>query len=290
MKQPLFSILIANYNNGKYLIDAVESVRHQTYTKWEIVLVDDASTDNSKELYRELEKDERIHIYLNERNYGCGYTKRRCAELANGELCGFLDPDDALLTEALEVMVEAHKQHPGASLVNSTYYITDKELNIINQSTNECQLPPNSSFLEYGHGVCQFAVYKKEYYDKTDGISKDILRAVDHDLYFRLEEVGNVIYVDKPLYLYRHGTGNNISLDSNARKALFWDCIVRLDSCRRRGLSVERLVFPYFEEACCEIASGKIYEKENEIRNTRAYRVGRWISLPYLFIRRILKL
>lgn len=63
---------------------AIESVRQQTYTNWEIILVDDASTDNSKELYKELEKDERIHIYLNEQNIGCGYTKRRCAELATG--------------------------------------------------------------------------------------------------------------------------------------------------------------------------------------------------------------
>lgn len=82
--QPLFSVLIANYNNGKYLMEAIESVRQQTYTNWEIILVDDASTDNSKELYKELEKDERIHIYLNEQNIGCGYTKRRCAELATG--------------------------------------------------------------------------------------------------------------------------------------------------------------------------------------------------------------
>ena len=56
--QPLFSVLIANYNNGKYLMDAIESVRRQTYTNWEIILVDDSSTDNSCELYNEPEKGE----------------------------------------------------------------------------------------------------------------------------------------------------------------------------------------------------------------------------------------
>ena len=49
--QPLFSVLIANYNNGKYLMDAIESVRKQTYTNWEIILVDGASTYDSHELY-----------------------------------------------------------------------------------------------------------------------------------------------------------------------------------------------------------------------------------------------
>ena len=62
MQQPLFSVLIANYNNGKYLMEAIESVRQQTYTHWEIVLVDDASTDNSKQLYKDLEKDDLSHI------------------------------------------------------------------------------------------------------------------------------------------------------------------------------------------------------------------------------------
>ncbi|MCR5555524.1 MAG: glycosyltransferase family 2 protein [Bacteroidales bacterium] len=54
---PLFSVLIANYNNGKYLMEVINSVYAQTYTNWEIILVDDASTDNSRELYKELEKD-----------------------------------------------------------------------------------------------------------------------------------------------------------------------------------------------------------------------------------------
>ena len=143
--QPLFSVLIANYNNGKYLMDAIESVRRQTYTYWEIILVDDGSTDNSVELYAALENDERIHIYRNDKNMGCGYTKRRCAELANGELCGFLDPDDALTSDALEVMVQAHVKHPEASLINSTCYITDEKLNINYLSNNECQIPKESS-------------------------------------------------------------------------------------------------------------------------------------------------
>ena len=58
-EKPLFSVLISNYNNGKYLMEAVDSVRKQTYPNWEIVLVDDCSTDNSKELYEDLSALER---------------------------------------------------------------------------------------------------------------------------------------------------------------------------------------------------------------------------------------
>ena len=67
---PLFSVLIANHNDGKYLMEAVESVKAQTYTHWEIVIVDDGSTDNSNELFVELVEDQRIRVFRNEENRG----------------------------------------------------------------------------------------------------------------------------------------------------------------------------------------------------------------------------
>ena len=74
-QNPLFSILVANYNNGCYLMEAIESVYAQTYTNWEIIIVDDASTDNSNELYEKLSQDNRIHVYYNDKNMGCAFTK-----------------------------------------------------------------------------------------------------------------------------------------------------------------------------------------------------------------------
>ena len=129
-KAPLFSVLIAQYNNGQYLQEAIDSVKAQTYTNWEIILVDDDSTDNSKELYWYYKNDERIKISYNDKNCGCGFTKRRCAELATGELCGFLDADDALLPDALEAHVEAHSNTPDVALVFSRFYECNTELQI----------------------------------------------------------------------------------------------------------------------------------------------------------------
>src|SRR5690348_4514160 len=101
-----FSILIANYNNGKYFKDCYDSIIAQSYNNWEAIIIDDKSTDNSIELINRLIRlDPRFKLIENDKNYGCGYTKRRCVELSSGEVCGFLDPDDALENEALEVMV-----------------------------------------------------------------------------------------------------------------------------------------------------------------------------------------
>lgn len=283
--QPLFSVLIANYNNGKYLMEAIESVRQQTYTNWEIILVDDASTDNSKELYKELEKDNRIHIYYNDSNKGCGYTKRRCAELANGEICGFLDPDDALLSEALQVMVEAHKNHPEASLVYSQHVISDANLQNRTQPIGS-PLEEGKTYLESTKGgPTAFATFKRQLYIQSGGISTIYKRAVDQDLYLRLEEVGDIIFVKQALYIYRQGTGQNISLGAiNEWKALCWDMYARIEACIRRGVEIDNAAFLQILNQMNEISAAAALAKEKEIRVSKAYLIGRLLLKPFRWI------
>ena len=211
--KPLFSILIANYNNGRYLQEAIDSVLAQTYTNWEIILVDDGSTDNSFGIYEKYKDDSRFHIYYNEENRGCGFTKRRCAELAQGGLCGFLDPDDKLAPEALEVMANEHQAHPECSLVYSMSYFWNDIENTGRVSDIIGPMEHGEDFLVTSKNqVFHFASYKKVYYDKTEGIDATLRSAVDVDLYFRLEEVGRLLYVDKVLYYYRQTNPNSISI------------------------------------------------------------------------------
>jgi glycosyltransferase involved in cell wall biosynthesis len=238
MSSPLFSVLIAQYNNGQYLQQAIDSVKAQTYTHWEIILVDDGSTDHSKELYKLYEQEEQIKIYYNPKNEGCGYTKRKCIELANGELCGFLDPDDALLPDALALMVEKHIENDSASLVHSKFIYCDENLkekaifHYAKEITGSDYLHNNTWSI--GH----FVSFKKKLYDKTERINAEIIRAVDQDLYLKLEEVGPLCFIDKPLYLYRvHANG--ISQATNATKALFQLIKVIELACKRRNIADE---------------------------------------------------
>lgn len=213
MKTPLFSVLIANYNNGRYLQEAIDSVFEQTYTNWEIVLVDDKSTDNSFEIYEKYKDDNRFRIYFNEENKGCGFTKHRCAELAQGELCGFLDPDDKLMDCALETMVKEHKARPDCSLVYSKAYFWNDIEGTKQMSEVIGPMENGEDFLVTSkNNVFHFASYKKSAYDKTDGIDPFLSSVVDVDLYYRLEEVGLLYYVDKVLYYYRQTNPLSISI------------------------------------------------------------------------------
>lgn len=244
--QPLVSLLIANYNNGKYLEETLNSIYNQTYRNWEIVIVDDCSTDNSLSIYKSLEKDKRIRIFTNARNQGCGYTKRRCAEEAIGEICAFVDPDDTIVPDALEKMVKLHGENPDCSLVHSKSYFCDESLNIIGEYTVAHNVESGQSlFFNLDGAITHFSTFKKTFYDKTNGIDSYLLRAVDQDLYLKLYDSGKTLYLNEPLYMYRiHAKG--ISTNSNARKAYYWAWVVIFSTARRRGINLETSFFDYF--------------------------------------------
>lgn len=280
---PLFSVLIANYNNGKYLADAIESVRNQTYANWEIIIVDDNSSDISSMVYKEYYNDQRIHIYTNEENKGCGYTKRKCVELAHGEICGFVDADDCITPNAIEIMVDAHIQKPQCSLIYSNFYYVDNSLNIVSISDNQCTIPAGESFLTYNvpGSISHFATFKKSKYNQTQGINPLMLKAVDVDLYLKLEETGELLFISQPLYYYRTETGNNISLGKyNSVRATYWAFIARLNAYQRRHLPIEDITYSTLSSIYMEAFS----DGQDNVRNTHSYKIGKTIITPFRFL------
>lgn len=227
-KDVLFSVLIANYNNGQYLDECLQSIFDQTYNNWEIVIVDDASTDNSHAIYEKYISNTRIRILKNDKNRGCGYTKRKCVENAKGGICGFVDPDDAIASEAIEVMVKVHLEKPNCSIIYSTHYICDKNLIIERIADYVGQIP--EGFYSWSLPrpiISHFATFKRNKYHKTSGIDQLYLKAVDKDLYYKLEETGPVYHIDTPLYLYRQHNGG-ISLNNNAIEAYQYELMAKL--------------------------------------------------------------
>ena len=218
----------------------------QTYSHWEVIIVDDASTDNSVAIIKKIiGEDTRFKVYENPENKGCGFTKRKCAELATGELCAFLDPDDAITKEALELMVAEHEKHPDASMVYSKHYFCDENLKI--DTTRESQQVENHKpfYFDFDGYIHHFLSYKKEYYDKTVGIDAYLQRAVDKDLILKLYEVRAAFFIDKALYKYRVHK-NGISTNQNEDKAYFWYWVTIIDAAKRRKINIEDL---YLEKA-----------------------------------------
>ncbi|WOC52440.1 hypothetical protein BPO_1793 [Bergeyella porcorum] len=198
-----FSILIAHYNNFEYFKDCFKSIINQTFQDFEVIIVDDYSTDGSFEKIKELVKeDSRFKIFRNEENKGVGYTKKKCIELANGEICGFLDPDDALATTALEDAINTFSSEITA--VYSKIQICDNQLKFIKLFPGQKQVKNDiSSFLNIFFEVNHFFVFKREDYLKTEGINPELTSAVDQDLYLKLYEIGKFKFIPKANYIYR---------------------------------------------------------------------------------------
>lgn len=203
-RQPLVSIIIANFNNGNFIKNCIESVVNQTYTNWEVIIVDDASTDDSWMMIQQLIKTyPNIYGYRNDRNLKVGATKAKATSLAKGEICGILDPDDALEPTALEKHVALYKKHPDCSLVSSNYYHCDEQLNIKEANQNLFEPKKYYSYLASKGGIHHFWSFNKYRYSLTKGFEAKFILAEDQDLFYKLEEVGKVFVLDNVLYYYR---------------------------------------------------------------------------------------
>lgn len=273
----MFSVLIANYNNGKYLAEAINSVFDQTINDWEIIIVDDGSDDESIRIYEKYASDRRIHVFYNGHNKGCTYTKWRCIEECNGDLFGFLDADDILLPEALEYMVKCHQDNSDASIVSSRHFLCDENANIKYES-RLLQIPQGKSYLTHGDFQPEhFVSFKKSFYEKTQGLNKNNSFGDDQELLLLMEEVGKWIVLDNFLYKYRI-TDKSVSHGKDNYICLYWNIVVYHQACIRRGLDPNRYSYKLFKET--------IVETREIAEASKSYRIGNAILHPSKFIKR----
>ncbi len=120
--QPLVSIVIACFNEERYISSCLESVRNQTYQNWECIVVDDASTDGSvRTAWGPAQADERIRVVRHTRNAGLSAARNTGLRLAGGELVTFLDGDDFLAPDSLADRVLHFVRHESDPVVAGVY-------------------------------------------------------------------------------------------------------------------------------------------------------------------------
>lgn len=232
-----FSVLIAHYNNGNYFKDCFESLQKQTYTNWEAIIVDDCSNDTEKEIVKSLiANDSRFIFFENEVNKGVGYTKRRCAELASGEICGFVDPDDAIFPTAIEDAIEIFTHKKNIVLTYSRFLACDQDLNPLYPFKAAKQILNNNLFFNYPIQIAHFVAFRRETYLKTDGIDSSLKSAVDQDLYLKILDFGDAFFIPKDLYKYRlHPNGVSQAASKGKAKDSFAKVI--FNTFKRRNIT-----------------------------------------------------
>lgn len=233
------SVIIANYNNGRFFEAAYRSLLGQSSPNWEAIVIDDASTDNSVEMISQLiAGDRRFRFYQNDVNMGYQRTVMRGIELSVNEIFGRLDPDDALYSEAVERSLAVHDQFPHVGLVYSDITVCDEALQVeyVHQSTQIDVLDEKYYLLEAEIGA--FATFKKKIYHAAGGIDAAVKRAEDIDIYMKMCEEAPVKRIPQPLYYYRFHKGSVSKMD-NADRSYFWHWVALVKMAERRNVNLE---------------------------------------------------
>lgn len=133
MIEGLVSIITPTYNCEKYIRETIDSVIKQTYTNWEMIIVDDCSIDNTKEIVQEyIQKDERIKYIILKENSGAAVARTKAMQLANGQYMAFLDSDDIWLEDKLEKQISFLKAN-NYNIICSSYKQIDECGNELNK-------------------------------------------------------------------------------------------------------------------------------------------------------------
>lgn len=215
----LISIVIPVYNTEKYIKKCLDSIRKQTIDFWECILVDDCSTDNTFNIIKEYQqKDSRFKIFQNEKNLGCGLTRRKAISLGKGDWFSFIDSDDYVNPTFLEDMLNACINTNSDISVCGTVDVSNKYIiNNISKINNQfIYTDKEKLYYDYlwSDKVRQYngnKLYKKYIIDK---IEYSPLRFCEDSAttYKWLMEANKVVIIPKAHYYYVH------HLDSNSNK------------------------------------------------------------------------
>lgn len=212
------SIITPTYNSEKYIANTIKSVQDQTYSNWEMIIVDDCSTDNTCEIVEKImQKDSRIKLFRQEQNAGAGKARNRSMQNATGRFIAFLDADDIWLPEKLEKQIRFMIENKYGFSCTSYEVISDagKKLN-----KNVYMLPKVDYVGFLTNNLLQTVgiMVDKNIVDEKCLVMPDIRRRQDAATWLQILKAGHDCYgISEVLAQYRRAEK---SLSSNKIKAV----------------------------------------------------------------------
>lgn len=258
----LFSVAIICYNHEKYIEDAIRSVLAQTYDDIEIVICDDASTDNSwgiiQSLMPELQKRfSRVISFRNVSNLGLIVSLNKMIDLVKGNIVYFLSGDDMLAENYSSDIMQACVEYPEASVFVTDGYRVDEKVKY-----SEIEIAPLTSFYTTKPDLCKDTLFerlysrncifapgvslKREVYDKFGKYDVDII-IEDLEYWLRISRTKETefVYIDKKDVFYRKNPGSMSSMVKNEHYIKRRQCFLKAEEqiIDKYGIYVERDVY-----------------------------------------------
>jgi glycosyltransferase involved in cell wall biosynthesis len=217
---PRVSIITPAFNAARFLHETIESVRSQTFEDWELLIIDDGSTDETVSIVeRYVRIDPRIRL-LRQPNAGPSSARNRGMSAARGELFAFLDSDDQWLPEFLEHQVAVFGKHPETSLVTTNAYFLGGPLHgrTRRRAIDDYPVLTLEQIIADDLAVFIMTVFRRTVYERIGGLDEAQWASEDYDFWIRAALAGFVFRAStQPLALYRRHAG---SLSANSARML----------------------------------------------------------------------
>lgn len=221
---PLVSIILPTYNCAAFLHYSIGSILLQTYDSYEIIVIDDGSTDNTKKILNPF--IQRIKYIRSEQNKGLPTARNIGIRSALGKYIAFIDADDIWLPEKLQTDIEYFKTHSELSMVYSKHVNIDEKGRVLDEASKR-RLPSGNVFAELfseqNFIITSSVVVRKEVFETTGLFDEQLFNCQDWDMWLRIAFYFKVGGINTPLVKYRH---NPHSLSKNRNNVLKYQKII----------------------------------------------------------------
>lgn len=239
-EEVLVSVILPTYNHAKYLRESIDSVLNQTYKNFELIIVDDGSTDNTKEILQDYLRKPRVTIITHEKNMNLPHALNTGFSKARGEFYTWTSSDNIMLPGQLEVLVHYLKVNPDKGMVYSNYQLIDSEgkplyggefrkKNRSSQNSSMVSLPERitrENFYTSGDNFIGASfLYRREIAKQIGEYDINTFGAEDYDYWLRIASKFEIGYCPEVLYKYRVYSD---TLNSKAKELKIYDRLQKM--------------------------------------------------------------
>ena len=205
-KIPKVTIYMPNYNYGKYLEEAVDSVKSQVFKDWELIIIDDGSTDDSVDVLKQFANEEKITV-IHQKNKGLNVTNNVAIRLSRGKYIVRLDADDFIDESFLLVLSSILDEKQDVGLVFSDFYHVDQSGNIIETIRRE-KIKNSDQLLDMpAHGAC--TMYRKEILMDLGTYDEEFSCQDGYEMWIKFIEEYKPYNINVPLFYYRQHSASS---------------------------------------------------------------------------------
>lgn len=226
MIKPKVTVLMPVYNTEKYLREAIDSILNQTFKDFEFLIINDASTDRTREILQSYH-DPRIKVINNRKNLGLAKSLNKGLKIAKGKYIARMDADDISLPERLKKQIRFMEKNQSVGLLSSFWFSIDGQ-------GKKIQVHQAFNGKHAVHFICHGSVMiRKDFLQRVSFYREVFEYSEDSDLWLRLSEVCDVRSLKEPLYKYRVHN-ESISSTKRAEQILYASLAIKMAEERKK--------------------------------------------------------